>query len=263
MDHPDYEFKNVQKGINGSVLIIGGSKLYVGAVYSVGISCLLTGCDLVYIFSGKSALIPLKSLLPEAVVCRISYQEWILKRINICILGPGLSIINNKNKLEKLNRILEYLQKRDIILLIDSDGLRNMEKLNIKDFKNVIFTPNKNETKFLKPLAAGQYAIFKGVKDQIMSCDGTKINIEDKSCGKRCGGQGDLLCGIIASLIIKSKHTLTKKVFMNSMSLACKILRRAGYLAYIEKGVSTISRDIIDQIPNAFNEIIFVKKLQN
>ncbi|WUR02452.1 ATP-dependent (S)-NAD(P)H-hydrate dehydratase (CARKD) [Vairimorpha necatrix] len=267
--HPLYEFKNNIKGYKGSVLIIGGSVLYTGAPYSSAVACFLTGSDLVYIFTSDEAIIPLKGLLPEAIVCNIKYQEWILDRVDICIFGTGLGIIDIETKKE-IKKILEYLNKNNKMIIIDGDGIRNIELLGLKKYENVIFTPNINEAKFIGSLNNKQYAIFKGEKDRIISFDDKVMIVDCASCGKRCGGQGDLLCGILASLIIKLKEDTSgiEKIskiekILNSMSLASKILRLSGYRAYRTKGVSTMQRDIIKEIPEAFKEIIFINKEMN
>lgn len=246
-----YNFKNDFKGQNGSVLIIGGSDLYTGAPYTSATSAFLTGTDLVYIFSGKESIIPLKILLPEAIVSPIVYEEWILKRINVCILGPGLGKIKNDTS-KIINKIIRTLGSKNIPLIMDADGIRNIEKFDVKTYKNIIYTPNKNESKFVKLNNDTQFSIYKGIKDTIVSGD-MKIEIDDESCSKRCGGQGDILNGILASLLIKLKDGLSRKGILRSMCLSSCILRKAGSMAYKSKGVSTMTRDILEKIPDVIN----------
>jgi ATP-dependent NAD(P)H-hydrate dehydratase len=246
-----YNYKNKTKGQNGSVLIIGGCDLYTGAPYTSALSAFLTGTDLVYIFSGKESILSLKTLLPEAIVSQIKYEEWILRKINVCILGPGLGVVENTTT-DTINKILRYLGSRSIPLIVDADGIRNIDRFDVETYKNIIYTPNKNEAKFVKLNNDNQFSLYKGIKDIIVSGDIT-IEIEDRPCSKRCGGQGDILNGILASLLIKLKDGLSREGIIRSMCISSRILRKAGYLAYENKGVSTMSRDILEKIPDVIN----------
>lgn len=255
----NYNFDNSKKGENGTVLVIGGSKLYTGAPFFSANSAFICGVDMVFVFTADEALIPLKILLPEAIICVIDYQEWILKRINVCVLGPGLGKLDD-HTLDVIKKILIYLTNQNIPIVLDGDAIRCYESLRISFYPNIIFTPNLTEVSYLKNLSPGQYLIIKGKVDEIKS-DNFDKKISIQSCKKRCSGQGDILTGIIAALLIKIKDKKTEEKIIDTICLASTILRTAGSKAYDRKGLSTITRDILYDLPSVFEKII--KDLQN
>lgn len=249
-----FEFQNRKKGINGTVLVIGGSKMYTGAPYFSGLAALRTGSDLVYIFSDPEAVIPLKTLLPEAIVMDYSYEEWILKRVNVCIFGPGLGRPNH-SQLCVIKSILFFLARRNIKIIVDGDGLRIASELNIFNLKNLIFTPNANEASSVPELKEEQYVLRKGEKDIIESLN-KEIVVDEPACQKRIGGQGDILNGILATLLSKIKGESTEQEIILSMKLSSMILRRAGFKIFSRKGISVITRDILEEIPSVLYEVL-------
>lgn len=238
---PQYEG---QKGCNSTVLIIGGSDLYTGAPYFAGLSAFKSGFDLCYIMCEKEALIPLKVLLPEAIITHIQCMKWILDRINICIIGPGLGR-PNIDTIEIIKQIYIYLKVKNIFFIFDGDGIKlYMDQFILQDYSKIIFTPNYNE-KFKIKNSEKYYIIEKGRIDQIRM-DGKVYKIDDDGCEKRISGQGDILCGILSYLIVKNDNVL------DCMMAACKVMRKASNIAYIKKGRTLMAKDIIQEIGNAF-----------
>lgn len=255
ISYPKFKFENNQKGINGSVLVIGGSSLYTGAPYATALSSFLTGADLVYIYTKDEAILSLKVLLPEAIVSGFEYQTWILNRIDICVFGPGLDYIEDKTE-RQLKNIIRHLIDRNVYIIVDGDGIKYAEMFDILNYQHAIFTPNINESKIIRRFTKLRYVINKDVQDKIVLKNKIQETITCPGCSKRCGGQGDILCGILASLIIKVFNRYKPESVVGCMSLACKILRKAGNKAYIKKGASTIMRDIIEELPDAFKEVM-------
>lgn len=249
-----YNFDNSQKGENGTVLIIGGSKLYTGAAFFSANAAFICGVDMIYVFTADEAIIPLKILLPEAIISPIEYQEWILKRINVCILGPGLGKLHQKT-LKIIKNILKFLNDLLIPIILDGDGIRCYEDLEISSYQNIIFTPNFKEATYISNLNTGQYLLKKGKIDEIYS-NKFKKNINNTSCKKRISGQGDILTGILAALLIKINGIKTEEKIFDTLCLSSSILRTTGNVAFNCKGISTITRDIINELPNVFSQNI-------
>lgn len=241
---PKYESK---KGHNSTILVIGGSELYTGAPYFVSLSALKSGFDLCYIMSEKEAINPLKILLPEAIVSTIICSKWILDRINVCVIGPGLGR-PNKCTIETIVEIHNYLKSKDIYFIFDGDGIFLYSQIQaFQNYSKTILTPNYNETKRLKNCEV-THCIEKGSVD-IIHFGSERFEIADEGSAKRCGGQGDILCGILAYLVCKN-YDIGK-----CMIAACKVLRRASNIAFKEHQRSLITRDIIQEISDAFSHL--------
>ena len=60
--------KDSKKGDNGTVLIVGGNRIYHGAPILASMAAMRSGADLVYIAVPKSNTIPTRALSPNAIV---------------------------------------------------------------------------------------------------------------------------------------------------------------------------------------------------
>ncbi|ADM11271.1 putative sugar kinase [Encephalitozoon intestinalis ATCC 50506] len=239
-----------KKGDSGTVLIIGGSRLYTGAPYFVSLAAFYTGCELVYVFSEEESIIPLKILLPESIVCGIEYQEWLLEKVSACVIGPGLGRPSEETQ-EEIRKILLHLSRRNVPVVVDGDGIRLAEKLGIENFGTVIITPNINERKHVEKIEKRFFYVLKGSTDVIL-WSGREIKIEDEGCPKRIGGQGDILAGTIASLVSKCKAPAMEIDVLGSILLGCMMVRKAGRLAYQKYKRGLITRDILEELKTIF-----------
>ncbi|KAM0674298.1 hypothetical protein GVAV_002375 [Gurleya vavrai] len=242
-----------RKGENSTLLIIGGSELYVGAPLFAARSAMKIGFDLVYIMTQKECLIPLKILIPEAIVFEINEISFILNRINICIFGTGLGRPSCL-VCDKILRVFGYLIKKNIFFIIDGDGFyffeQNMPFFDIAIVKkNFIFTPNYNEFIRLKRIINCKkfMVIEKGIFDTIY-CNEKKEIVENEGCKKRCGGQGDILTGVLAYFVCNNEDD---RLF-ECMILACKIMRKMAYMAEKKHGRSLVAADILKFASKAF-----------
>ena len=231
-------FNNSFKGESGALLIIGGSDLYTGAPYFVSEAGFKMGIDLVYILTfSKKAEISLKMLSPSTITTtNVTLIIKLLKRIKICVIGPGLGDIS-----QNLNEIIMIIKKiEEKIVILDGDILRFMDYvLNILKNNNnyLIATPNIHEQSHLKKSSNKSLDIVvkKSIVDKISEFkEGNLIKmtqIRKPINLKRCCGQGDILCGIIAGLMRYEnieKHQIVK--------ISCKILRKAGKRCFNKYG---------------------------
>eukprot|EP00834_Sanchytrium_tribonematis_P005587 NODE_349_length_8994_cov_1.235526.p3 type:complete len:280 gc:universal NODE_349_length_8994_cov_1.235526:3625-4464(+) len=247
-------FKNIHKGSHGRIAIIGGSRHYTGAPFFSGIASLKTGADLCSILTHREAMTPIKSYSPDLMVSDVTdaeHRDRVLLKAHAVVLGPGLSRDNS------FEVILDSIKPTDTPVIIDADGIF-FYKPGL--FKNVVLTPNVNEYKQLvkRNSSAVDLArelratiLLKGENDQVITKDGI-TTIEAESAPRRCGGQGDLLTGILATLCAWNPNNIVE-----CCEFASKILRKAANLAYENSsGRSLISSDIVNYIGQAF-EIIF------
>lgn len=240
------------KGTYATLLVIGGSELYTGAPYFTAKAALISGFDLCYIMCEKEAVLPLKTLLPDAVVTHIQNISWILDKVDICVIGPGLGRPSEET-IKIINKIYMHLKQREIYIIFDGDGIKlYSENEPLQKYESVIVTPNHNEYKRLKTVKPS-FMIQKGPEDKI-TCNNKITLVDDMSSTKRCGGQGDILCGVLAYIVLKYSDV------GSSMIAACKVLRRASYIAFEKKGRGTMPNDIIAELVDSFDYFVTVNR---
>lgn len=158
--------ENGYKGYFGKICIIGGNEIYSGAPFLSAMTTLRLGADLCFVLSSKECSIHLKNYSPELIVYPYLYTnkfpkennkdlekciEYLSNRIDSCVIGPGLGTIDKETE-NCLKYIIDIFIKSNIFLILDADIIQfiitNIDIFNlIKNYKNCIFTPNKNEFK--------------------------------------------------------------------------------------------------------------------
>ena len=103
--------KSSKKGDNGRVLIIGGSKDYVGAVALAGLAALRSGCDWVTIAA------------PEKVA-------WAVNCLSSDLVAIKLK--GNYFSLKHANNIIRLADKHDIVLIGNGIGIKKETKQLLK-----------------------------------------------------------------------------------------------------------------------------------
>ena len=247
-------FKAIHKGSHGRIAIIGGSEHYTGAPFFSGISALHTGADLVSILTHPLALLPIKSYSPDLMVSDYNDKEHFVRTIDkshAIVIGPGLARHPDTEMI--LNQIKAH---PDIPVVVDADGL-HFYKPGI--FKNVILTPNAHEFKQINPnnlseqnLAKYLQAtiLLKGDSDKVIT-ESSITTIDERSTLRRCGGQGDILTGILAVFSAWNPNNLPIAAIN-----ASKLLRRSARLSFeASKGRSQITSDIPNFIGEAFHQL--------
>lgn len=230
--------KIAQKGENGTILVIGGSERYTGAPIFTSLGAMKSGSDLVYVFTDKLAVQTIKSL-HEAIVLPIQFDTFILDKITCCVIGPGLGIIND-DRIKEINEIISYLNSRNVPFVFDADAIHFYKNDQFLHPEICVLTPNIKESKDLI-VEEFHYCIYKGPTDIIKHND-KKIEINISSSLKRCGGQGDILSGLLATAL-----SIESDVFKACIS-ACELMRKSSFDAYNKKGFSLITSDIFDSI---------------
>lgn len=275
---------SLHKGESGRIGVVGGSLEYTGAPYFAAISALRAGCDLVHVFCRKEAAPVIKSYSPELIVHPLldapnamqEISQW-LPRIHSLVLGPGLG--REPATFEKLEAIIEMGKKLEIPMVIDADGLffiNNNPKI-IHGCKNIVLTPNAIEFSRLyqavvstsdSALPASQEQavelatklgnvtiLHKTEKDIITN--GNEIYICEKmGSPRRCGGQGDLMSGMLATFLFWKSHDKESKfVTLAAAGAAAHLGRSINRKAFEIQGRGTLASDMIPFIPVAFREL--------
>ncbi|XP_072940132.1 ATP-dependent (S)-NAD(P)H-hydrate dehydratase [Epargyreus clarus] len=276
---------NSHKGQAGRIGIVGGSLEYTGAPYFAGISALRVGADLSHIFCTTAAANVIKSYSPELIVHPLldtknavaDISPW-LERLHAIVIGPGLG--REAGTFKVVSELIETIRQRRIPLVIDADGLFLITEQPelIKDFSSpVILTPNKIEferlcvklkgPEKLNELGLHVTVLRKGTTDELYSNNpDAQWQSNIGGSGRRCGGQGDLLSGSIATFLhwtlsnIDKMETGSKadNIFL-APSLSCYaaslLVRQCNEKAFKNKGRSMLASDMIEYIHEAFEEL--------
>ncbi len=260
---------DANKGTYGRVLIIAGSEDMSGAAYLSAKAAYKSGVGLVEILTHESNLVPLRSLLPEAIIVGYDSKnvedrlETALRRADAVVLGPGLSMNGTAAYL-----VTNTIDKVSVPIIIDADALNILAKdisLLDKCGGTVIITPHIGEMSRLYGLDAtlikadaltiaggfaGEHNCICVLKDAVSVAAEPEPKcrryINNSGCAALAkGGSGDVLTGIIAGML-----SLKLEPF-SAAAMGVYIHGLAGEAAADEKGMhGVLASDIIDKISN-------------
>ena len=273
--------KDSHKGDYGHTLVVAGSKQFTGAAILCSLGCLRTGSGLTTIAIPSSLNVQItKRLPPEVMTIYLPDDEGYIsptatkiildfsteRKITSIAFGCGIST-------ELCTKIFteRFLLKNKVPIVIDADGLNNIQK-NIKVLKkmesNTVITPHpaelsrlmkigisdiqKNREKIAKNFAAkyGLICVLKGFETVISDGKNVFVNTTGNP-GMATGGSGDILTGMIASFIGQTKNLI------DAACLGVYLHGLAGDLAAREKTqISMLPTDLVDKIPEAIKMVI-------
>ena len=276
--------RNSHKGSYGRVLVLAGSPGLTGAAYLCSKAALRSGSGIVTLGVPES-LNPIMEAkltcvmthpLPETKASTLSNKgkKEIMKLCeshDVVALGPGLS-----QQPETRELIIWLIQNIDCNMVIDADGLNALsDKVNVlhKIKRHAVLTPHPGEMSRLAGLGlakdvqkdrlntASQFVqsiqkklnnegkltlVLKGDKTIVANSRKVYVN-RTGNPGMATAGTGDVLTGIIASLIGQGYDVF------DASQLGVYIHGLAGDIAARKKGEhSMIASDIIECLPDAF-----------
>ncbi len=256
--------------MNGTVCVIGGSKLYHGAPFLCATGAMRTGVDLVFIAVPASIAGAVRALSPDFIVVPLPDAK--LTRGNVTKLlawvesadayaiGPGLGPQNPEELANCVNR-LKGIGKG---LVLDADALRPRVLESIKNTPTVV-TPHAKEFERLfgaslpeetaaretmvaeKAKDAGITVLLKGPTDIISDGQRLAVNVTH-SPAMTVGGTGDVLTGITAGLIAKG---------VPAFEAACSAAYFNGYAgveAARDLGLHITASDVANRLANAMKK---------
>ncbi len=265
--------RNTHKGDYGHVLVVAGSTGMTGAAYLAGEAALLTGSGLVTCAIPRSLNAIMEKKLTEVMTFPVEDKRKghfissgrarivdFSKKTDVAAIGPGLS---QKAEVKKLVKGL--IRDLDVPIVLDADGINCIAgeaDILKKARSDIVITPHPGEMSRLikkkadkiqknRKMTADEFSkrygatvVLKGHRTVVSSPDGkTYINTTGNP-GMASGGMGDVLTGMIASLIGQgySPFEAAKKgVYLHG---------RAGDLAAKEKGEASLrAQDLLDNIP--------------
>lgn len=243
------------KGDYGKLAIFAGSLSMTGAPYFASLAAMRTGCGLSYLYIDKDIQDILSVKLSETIIR--SNDEYDLKDMDAVIFGPAWSFNENRDKIYK--DIIASNKK----LVIDADGLHYLKKYGDKLGYRAIITPHFaelarlldveiekiiEEPKKYARLASDKFevvVVLKGHNTIVMNKDNEYIN-HTGNPGMATAGSGDVLAGIIASLLVQGFKAFDAAKYGVYLHGLAGDLAKEKYTEY-----SLIASDIIECIPKA------------
>lgn len=254
--------KHSHKGTYGHALLISGSTGKTGAALLASEACLRSGVGLLTTHLPKSAMLPLQIYLPEAMIspdksdnCFSQVPD--LQPYNAVGAGPGLG----KSK-ETANALKRLIQEAKVPMVLDADALniisenktwlsflpeRTIITPHPKEFERLFGkTENSQQRLELQREMSKQYNIIivlKGANTSITFPNGSCFFNSTGNPGMATAGSGDVLTGIILSLLAQRytpEEAAIIGVFMHG---------RAGDKAAEKLGMEAmIARDITNSL---------------
>lgn len=263
---------NSNKGSHGTLAIVCGSHGMTGACVMAARAALRSGVGLVNIVTEASTYPIIAAQVPEAVYTIVDYSvphdieklKLTLEKADACLVGCGMG----KALSEKICDIVFASCKAPIV--IDADALnflsRHKEKLHSLN-ANTVFTPHPGEISRLTGRAVddiqsdrmgaaqsfarenGGILLLKGAASIIANGSQLVVN-PTGNAGMAKGGNGDVLSGIIASLLAQGISPFEATIagtYIHGMAgdiCASQLSQRA-----------TLPTDIIDSLAEVFTRI--------
>jgi NAD(P)H-hydrate epimerase len=257
------------KGSFGHALLVSGSHGKMGSAVLAAEAALRTGTGLITCHIPACGYSIIQGSFPEAMVITDKYEKFITEigsTENFSAAGAGPGLGTDKVTQEAFHRFLLECRKP---MVLDADGLNilsmNKEWLSLLQ-PQTILTPHPKEFERLAGRSEDGYSrlmrqirfagdhncivILKGANTSIAFPDGKVWFNSTGNPGMATGGSGDVLTGIILSLLSQGyspQDAAVSGVFIHGM---------AGDFAARESCFeSVIASDIIKNIGNAFTKI--------
>ena len=265
------------KGNYGHLFVISGSRGFTGASTLVAEAALRTGAGLVTLGIPKSLNSILEVKLTEAMTLPLyetteqtlsssSFKEIrdFAEKSKAIAIGPGLSTHSDTAKL-----VRKVLLEIDKPMVVDADGINSLDLKTLSQLSSkksfTILTPHPKELsrlikKDIKDIQADRiktateiavnyklYLVLKGFRTVVSAPDGTVFINDTGNPGMAKGGSGDVLTGIIGSLLAQGFtpfHSAICGVYIHGLAgdYASKELTEAAM----------IPTDIINYLPKVF-----------
>ena len=267
--------KDGHKGDFGKVLVVGGAVGYTGAPYLTASAAVRSGCGLVYLGVPESiweietvrcvSAMPFPLADRRGRLSRRALPELLerLKGCGVLALGPGLGRGESVRQL-----VLEVLRQTGKPVILDADGINALEghidSLDSRRGRVTILTPHGGEFARIggnpagDPVGAarafarehGCFLVLKGHRTVTAGPEGNVLVNTTGNSGLAKGGSGDVLTGLIASLLAQGAGPVM------AAAGAVWIHGRAGDLAAEALTEYCVTpEDVIAAFPRVFSEL--------
>lgn len=250
------------KGQNGRILIIGGSKDYVGAPAFVALAALKTGVDIVTVCAPEKVAWTINTYSPDIITKKflgdnlnLTHSKEIIslsESFDVVVIGNGLGI--NKEFVMKLVREI----KKPFV--IDADALK---VLPLEIVSNSILTPHRKEfemlykntvqkipfdeldmetnIKTIQKYIGDNTILLKGATDIIFTKNRRFMNKTGHN-SMTVGGTGDILAGICAGYAAQTKDLFTSAV------QAAVINGKLGEYMFKQRGYGYTASEMVKEL---------------
>lgn len=267
-----------KKGDGGRILVVAGSKDFVGAPWLTALAAWSAGADIVWLAAPSQVfrtnfspeIIPITLEGPYISPAHISNLKNLIEKAQVIVVGPGLSL-RNPELSEAVLAIVKLSRKYEKPLIIDADALKVIKELHgkHKEFRfkgKAVLTPHLGEASNLLGAEVKDsvderirialeisrrfqvIAVLKGYVDVIAEPQGTyKLRYGLGHPDMSRGGTGDVLSGLIAGLTPRTDtlyEAALAATFINSL---------AGELSYLNFGIASPMK-IIEFIPKIIKD---------
>ncbi len=257
--------RTFHKGDAGYVLVVGGNTGFSGATVLAGLAALRTGSGLVSIAAHPDSVTAIRSAQPELMVHPIHAAAEIkplFERAAVIIIGPGLGQDTWAQSL------LAAVLKSGKPLVVDADGLNLLAKEPQK-FDNWVLTPHPGEAARLLDKSTkniqqarlhnaraiqdkfGGVVVLKGANSLITTVNDVPTVCAEGNPGMATAGMGDVLTGVIASLIAQGIPQL------EATKLGVWLHASAGDRAAVNGERGMIASDLLPELRYLVNPSTF------
>ena len=264
------------KGNAGRVGILAGSRGMLGAAVLCAKGALRGGAGLVTLFTEESLYPLLTPMLSPEVMLKpiVSLAEIESVQLDSLAVGPGLGLESEPGSAWCDADFLTLLERTNYSVVIDADGLNRIAASDPENGpekhlrSNMIITPHPGEMARLfsdlatmPPLDAAQYfsdrfdgvtLLLKGARSTIAQSNCSRYVNGTGNSGMACGGQGDVLTGVIAALLAQGVNKF------DAARLGSWLCGRAAELAMShgrESAQSLTAGDVTEWLGRAFLEV--------
>lgn len=273
------------KGSHGKTLIVAGSENYIGAAHLASMGAYRSGAGLVTLATAKSLVAPISTAAPEPTYFPLPENErgsigkeagaLILNKIegyNSLLIGCGLGQSFSSRRL--VEEIL-YSSKRLPPTVVDADALNILSLSHAANSpwwkmfdREAIVTPHPGEMSRLRkddharnhPDRIGlardsakewnKVVVLKGANTIVASPDGRVLVSPFANPGLATAGTGDVLSGIITSLLAQGLSLMT------AAALGVYLHGLAGERVIEDYGiVGALASDLLKEIPRSIRHI--------
>ncbi len=247
------------KGKNGRILVLGGSRVYSGAPILSAQSALRSGADLslLYVPYAVNRRVVDPQLVSKAFHNPLSgyYSRSFVgealrlaKDVDCVLLGPGMSTRQCVKSF-----IHSFVLNVSVPVVLDADALKIVDLSCLKG-KRCVLTPHAQEFRemvgqeptqqnVMKQAQESRVILLKGQTDSIS--DGKRLQKNTNgNAGLSVGGTGDILAGVVASLIAQGNSLFDASYY------AAKIIGECGDTLYKSMGYNYTPSDILAVLPS-------------
>jgi NAD(P)H-hydrate epimerase len=226
--------KNSHKGKNGEVIIVGGSRNYIGAGVFAALGGIASGCDLVYLFTPEVNFTVARKFSPNVLVRSFTGNkekltkpavktivDFAKKRKATLVVGCGLDF--------EEEALLELLKRNKQPIVLDASALVKNLPLPFMN-PHTILTPHAGEfARIAGKLSPESFAkkakatlLVKKPVDIIVSKLGEIRYNKSGNPILTVGGSGDTLAGLVGGLVARGMDEV------NACEIAAFLLGKAG-----------------------------------